>query len=146
MGCISRLFVGCDVSKDKTVQPGICSDCGLDTGSGQEDDPGNDPDGQEYFDHHTKETNEKVCIHAVCLDDGFIVGIVDGQRPTKEGWTEWGNTFTMWCCQWRVNLKGVWIDSRRDWDISTWFVNCFKIRTKDCERSKFSAKNSGVEH
>lgn len=55
-----------------------------DGGGGEEDNPGDDPDGKEHADEHAEEANEEICVHAIDFFDFAIIGIPDGPWPEEK--------------------------------------------------------------
>ena len=48
---------------------------------GEEDDPGENPDGEEHFDHHAEKADEEVGVHAVKTANVAVISLVNGDWP-----------------------------------------------------------------
>lgn len=51
---------------------------------GQQNSPGDEPDGYEYPGHHVQEAHEEIGIHAVLMSNVVIFGVPYANRPAEE--------------------------------------------------------------
>jgi hypothetical protein len=81
MSSVSFLLIAGDVAEYKKIQAVVVAHMGVDARGGQQDCPGDEPDGKEYFYHHSEEADKTVGIHAVSLDDIAVVCVPHGEGP-----------------------------------------------------------------
>lgn len=71
-----------DIAKDEDIKARMIYHVRSDAGVGEEDDPRDEPDRQEYFAHHAQESDEEISVHAIDSFDVPVVSIEDGQGPS----------------------------------------------------------------
>lgn len=81
MSPVTALPVWGDVSENEAVETSVVVDDGVGGSEWEEDDPGNEPYGEENASDHAEEIDEEIGIKAVCLFDGGIVGLPYCPRP-----------------------------------------------------------------
>lgn len=80
---VPGLFGVLDVPKCKTIKPRQARDLGVYCREGEEDDPSDEPNGEEHDSHQTEEANEEVSIQAVYTPDIFDISSPYREWPTK---------------------------------------------------------------
>ena len=77
---IPCLLSRANVPKCETIQTRLAR-IAVNGGYRQEHRPRNKPNGEEYLDHHTEETDEEVCVQAILIFDIVNICVVYFERP-----------------------------------------------------------------